>query len=97
MQEMRVQPLGREDPLEKEMATHFSILAWEIPGTEEPGRLQSLGLQRVRQDLVTKQQQQSNLAFCVRKKSLLLSAAYYLQTNSAKSSLKLFPHIEQKL
>ena len=79
------------------MATHFSILAWEIPWTEEPSRLQSLGLQRVRQDLVTKQRQQSNLAFCVRKKSLLLSAAYYLQTNSANSSLKLFPHIEQKL
>ena len=40
-----VQSLGREDPLEKEMATHSSILAWEIPWTEEPGRLQSKGLQ----------------------------------------------------
>ena len=49
-QEMQVQSLGREDPLEKEMATHFSTLAWEIPWTEEPGRLQSLGLQRVTQD-----------------------------------------------
>ena len=39
MQEMWVQSLGREDPLEKEMATHSSILAWENPGTEEPGRL----------------------------------------------------------
>ena len=39
--------LGREDPLEKEMATHSSILAWRIPWTEEPGGLQSLGLQRV--------------------------------------------------
>ena len=94
---MRVQPLGREDPLEKEMTTRFRILAWEIPWTEEPGRLQSLALQRVRQDLVTKQQQQSNLAFCVREKSLFLSAAYYLQTDSAKSSLKLFHHMEQKL
>ena len=39
MQEMQVQPLGQEDPLEKEMATHSSILAWEIPWTEEPGGL----------------------------------------------------------
>ena len=39
MQETRVPSLGREDPLEKEMATHFSILTWEIPWTEEPGRL----------------------------------------------------------
>ena len=45
---MLVQSLGREDPLEKEMASHFSILAWKIPWTEEPGRLQSVGLQRVR-------------------------------------------------
>ena len=40
--------MGQEDPLEKGMATHSSILAWEIPYTEEPGRLQSMGLQRVR-------------------------------------------------
>ena len=47
MQEMQVHPLCREDPLEKEMATHSSILAWEIPWTEEePGRLQSIGLQK---------------------------------------------------
>ena len=39
MQETQVQPLGREDPLEKEVATHSSILAWEIPQTEEPGGL----------------------------------------------------------
>ena len=45
-----VQSLGLEDPLEKEMATHSSILAWEIPWTEEPGRLQSMGSQRVRQE-----------------------------------------------
>ena len=48
-----VQSLGREDPLEKEMATHFSTLAWKIPWMEEPGRLQSMGLQRVRHDWVT--------------------------------------------
>ena len=45
--------LGREDPLEKGMATHSSILAWRIPWTEEPGGLHSIGLQRVRNDLVT--------------------------------------------
>ena len=45
-----VQSLCWEDPLEKEMATHSSILAWEIPWTEEPGGLQSMGLQRVRHD-----------------------------------------------
>ena len=45
-----------EDPLEWKMATHSSILAWEIPQTEEPGELQTMGLQRVRHDLVTKQQ-----------------------------------------
>ena len=47
---MRVQSLGREDPLEEEMATHFSILAWGIPWTEEPGGLQSIGSQRVGHD-----------------------------------------------
>ena len=45
MQEIQVQSLGREDPLEKEMATHSSILAWSFPWTEEPGRLQSMVLQ----------------------------------------------------
>ena len=48
MQETWIQSLGREDPLETEMATHFSTLAWRIPWTEEPGMLQSVGLQRVR-------------------------------------------------
>ena len=50
MQETWVQSLGWEDPLEKEMATHSSILAWKTPWTEEPGRLQSMGLQRVGHD-----------------------------------------------
>ena len=49
-QETQVQPLSWEDPLEKEMATHSSILIWEIPWTEEPGGLQSMGLQRVGHD-----------------------------------------------
>ena len=53
MQETRVQSLSQEDPQEKEMATHSSILAWEIPWTEKPGGLQSMGLQRVRHDLAT--------------------------------------------
>ena len=50
MQETWVRSLGQEDPLEKEMATHSSILAWRIPWTEEPGGLQSMGSQRVRHD-----------------------------------------------
>ena len=51
-----VSALHQEDPLEKEMATHSSVLAWEISRTEEPGRLQSMGSQRVGHDLATEQQ-----------------------------------------
>ena len=58
MQKTWVQSLGGEEPLEKEMATHSNILAWEIPGTEEPSRLQSMGSQRFAHDLMAKQQQQ---------------------------------------
>ena len=50
MQETQIQSSGRDDPLEKEMATHSSILAWEIPWTEEPGGLQPIGSQRVGHD-----------------------------------------------
>ena len=50
MQETQVRSLGWEDPLEKAMATHSSTLAWKIPWTEEPGRLQSVGSQRVGHD-----------------------------------------------
>ena len=50
VQETQVPSLGVENPLEKEIATHFSILAWRIPWTEDPGRLQSMGSQRVRHD-----------------------------------------------
>ena len=56
VQETRVRSLGREDPLEREVATHSSIPAWEIPWTEDPSGLQSMGLspcQRVRHDFVT--------------------------------------------
>ena len=49
----QVQSLGQEDPLEKEMATHSSVLAWRIPWTEEPGRLQSMGSQGVRHNRAT--------------------------------------------
>ena len=50
MQETPVQPLGREDPLEKGMATHSSILAWRIPWTEKSGKLEAMGSQRVGHD-----------------------------------------------
>ena len=55
---MLVRSLGQEDFLEEEMATHSSILAWEIPWTKEPAGLQSMGSQRVKCDLATKQEQQ---------------------------------------
>ena len=58
-QETWVRSLGWEDPLEKGMATHSSILAWRLPWTEEPGGLQSTKLQGVGQDLAIEQQQQS--------------------------------------
>ena len=60
MQETQAQSLGQEDPLEKEMAAHSSILAWEIPWTEEPGGLQSMGSQRARHSLATKLQQRGS-------------------------------------
>ena len=53
---MQIQSLGWEDPLQEEMATHSSILSQEIPWTKEPGALQSMGSQRIRDGLVTKQQ-----------------------------------------
>ena len=56
MPEMQIPSLGWEDALEEEMAPHSSVFAWRIPWTEEPGELQSMGSQRVRHDLVTKQQ-----------------------------------------
>ena len=59
MQETSVQSLGQEDPLEKEMATHSGIIAWEIPWTEEPGGLWSMGFQRC--SLVIRQQPSPSL------------------------------------
>ena len=62
-QETGVQSLGQEDALEKETATHCSILAWKIPWTEESDSLQFMGLQRIEHNLATKQQQQQNISF----------------------------------
>ena len=62
MQEMQVQSLGMEDPLEKEKATYSSILVWEIPWTEEPGGLQSMGVSKSQtHDLVTTATISSNI------------------------------------
>ena len=63
MQETQVRSLGQEDPLEEEMATHSSILAWRIPWTEKPGGLHSLGLQRVGHDLATKEKHQQTTIY----------------------------------
>ena len=60
-QQMQVQSLGWEDPLEEEMATHASILAWKIPWTEESGKLQPIGFQRVRHDLATEKKKKKVL------------------------------------
>ena len=63
MQEMQVWSLGQEDPLKNEMATHSSILAWEIPWPEEPGRLQFMGLQRVEHNWVTNTHTHTHMVF----------------------------------
>ena len=57
-QATQVQPLGQEAPLEKEMATHFTVLAWRIPWREEPGGLQSVWSQRFQHDLATEQEEE---------------------------------------
>ena len=66
MQGIWVQPLGQEDPQENEMATHFSILAWEIPWKKEPGWLQFTGSQRVGHILETKQQQTTTISIIIK-------------------------------
>ena len=83
MWKTRVRSLGWEDPLEKEMATHSSILAWKIPWTEEPGRLQFMGLQRVGHDWET------SLHY-------LLSWAISLGMSTAFQIESLFPPLEKK-
>ena len=56
---MRIRSLGQEDPLEKEMATHSSILTWKIPWTEEPGRLQSMGTEQLTHTYICRKKQSS--------------------------------------
>ena len=70
MQETQALSLGQEGPLEEEMAAHSSVLAWEIPWTEEPGGLQSMGSQRVRHDSATEQRKEE------RWKRVLLPVAF---------------------
>ena len=82
MQDTWVQSLGWEDPLEKEMATHSSVLAREIPRTEKSDRLQSTGSQRVGYNLVTKQQQHKDRKRCPR---LTVSNKKVAATAAAKS------------
>ena len=85
MQEIQVQFLDWEDPLEKEMATHSSILAWEIPWTKEPGELQSMGSQRVRHDWATKPPPPS-----IQKK---INHEYSLEGLTLKPKLQYFCHL----
>ena len=75
-QETWVESQGGEDPLEKEIATHSSILAWEIPWTEESGELQSMASQRVKHSLATEQQQQQDVWLWNRKEKCLSPAAW---------------------
>ena len=94
MQETRVQSLGQEDPLEKEMATHFSTLAWKIPWTEEPGRLQSIGSQRVGHNWATCQCQCSlpKPSKCKQNKGYCLQASFFPNPELEKEEMK---HIKQ--
>ena len=94
MQEIQVRSLGWEDPLEKEMATHSSILAWEIPWTQEPGGLQSTGSQRVGHDWATSLSLSKlniiSLQFSERKWRCLEFYCYYFSTSFIISQLLLF-------
>ena len=91
-QETWVQSLGQEDPLEKGMATHFRVLAWGIPGTEEPDRLQSLELQRVRHNWATNTltwfltQTIPSLLYC----AVLCQGAHYLENCPSPSLYSVF-------
>jgi len=82
MQETRVQSLGWEDPLEKETVAHYSIVAWKIPWITEPGRLPSMGSQRVGHDWATSH----SLSFGV----IYISEVFYISTRNLDSSLFLF-------
>ena len=89
MQEMQVQSLGWEDPLEKEIATHFSIFAWEIPWREEPGGLWSMALQTAGHNLSTKQQQQEVISL------LFFFLATEYSTWDFSCLIELVPHAMQ--
>ena len=94
MRETQVRFLGWEDPLEKDMATHSSTLAWRIPWKEEPGRLQSMGLQRVRHDWVTNYYYpliiQYALDFWVITKNLFLVTWSFQQTGFGQAEFQQF-------
>ena len=92
MHETRVQSLGQEDLLEKEMATHSSILAWKVPWMEEPGRLQSMGSQRVGNDRVTSLSFFLSFLHPCKIRLLVISQSEYMgvPTKSLQSCLTLF-------
>ena len=87
---MRVQSLGQEDPLEEKTATHSSILAWKIPQREEPGRLQSTGLQRVRCHLATEYQTQYTHAYKLWNENDSVSWPHL--TDCPAVNIHIFPH-----
>ena len=95
IQKAQVQSLGWEDPLEKEMPSHFSNLAWRIPWTGEPGGLQSMGSQRVRHDWATKTAGLSEFLLTGKKSSLyyLLYAVIFNIKESCKLYLANFVEI----
>ena len=107
MQETWVQSLGQEDPLEESMATHSSILAWRIPWTEEPGRLQSIGSQKVGHDLVTEQHSRQifNTLLIAKTFTLLLLVGISIPTNlyenkfikSLKNALNASIHFDESI
>ena len=90
--ETRVRSLDREDPLEKEMAAHYSILAWKVPWMEEPGRLQSMGSQRVGNDRVTSLSFFLSFLHPCKIRLLVISQSEYMgvPTKSLQSCLTLF-------
>ena len=86
-----LQSLGWKYPQEKEMATHSSILAWEIPWTEEPGGLQSLGSQRVRHDLVAEDEHNINIHILFEINKPLLLESKPTLTPAGRWAVKAFP------
>ena len=96
---------GSGKPLEKEMVTHSSILAWEIPWTEESGGLESMGLQRVSHNLMTKKQLQQKQKIgkevCIFCKSLIIKMYIIWEVNvmltSAKTTIEKLPFINRNL